>query len=316
MSTTLATTQTASLAPALLARRELLSLDHALGFLAGRLRARTPLGAAEYLELNAFSREAYDERLKIAISVCDIYRDFFPRHYAASQSPIFSLRREQEFYVLCDRHLLPLGSDVEAEIARDLSFLLPCIPVRSVQTHTWAEGAFDLARIETVYKVAHVLSTRAGSDGWRRLAQMFALGDQLPAPPLGAVGWQLFAYACSVEESPLRFLPLAFEVSCYRTGNVYLDLPPGGSMGVEWSHRNVSQLFIARQRAGQIGACVAACDEWLSDAPRERIGRAVELWNRASEIEAQSGFAGVLVEDGQAIYVPELRGLYVQMEGR
>lgn len=318
MSAALVTSQEQhSLAPAILARREMLNLDRALTYLAGRLRARTPLGAAEYLlGLASFSREAYDERIKIAVAVCSLYRDLFARQYADSQSPLFSLQREQEFYLLCDRHMFPLG-DVEAEIAQSPSFFLPCIPLRGSQEHTWAPGCFDLAKIETVYKVAQVLSTRAGSDGWQRLARMCDLDSEaVPRPPLGAVGWRLFEYGCGIEDSPLRYLPAAFHLTNYSTGNVYLDLPPGAQMGFEWSRQKVGELFMARRAAGQIMACVLACDEWLDTAPRERITRVVELWNRASEIEAQEGFAGVVAGEGQFMYLPEIMAMYPQMEGR
>lgn len=317
MSTALVT-QPHDLAPALFADRGLLNLDRAHTYLAGRLRARTPPGAAEYLELKIYyAPGAYDARLKTAISTCDLYRTLFPRQFEASQAAPYSLAREQEFYTLADRHLFPLG-DVEGMIRRDPSFYLPGIPVESMQMHTWLEGQFDFRRIETVYKLAQVLSHRtgAGGAGWRALSLMFGLECPAPAPPLAAVGWQLFSYACAVEDTPLRYFPSAFHVTNYKTESVYLDLPPGASFGFEWTGEDVAKLLVHRRRAEQVLAAVYRCDEWLDEAPRGRIARAVELWNKAAEVEAQSGYSGVLVGDGAPLYVPEMRGMYRQMEGQ
>ncbi len=307
--------QPPEIAPVLLAQREWLNLDRAHSYLAGRLRARTPLGAAEYLELKvAYPPAEYKERLRIAISVCDLYRRLFARQSAASQSPLYSLPREQEFYILVDRHLFSLGGDVAAMIRRDLR--LPCITVKNMQEHTWLEGQFDFQRIETVYKVAQVLSHRtgAGGRGWQALSLMFGLDCPPPAPPLCAVGWQLFSYACAVDDSPLRWLPMAFHVTNYSTQSIFLDLPPGAGFGYEWTGENVAKLLLHRRRAGEILASVTACDEWLMEAPRERIARVVEHWNKASAVEAQSPYAGFIGQEGQMYHVPGMGALYQQME--
>lgn len=320
MTAELATHQT-DIVPRLLASRELLNLDRARAYLAGRLRARTTLGAAEYLELKvAYPPAEYEERLKVAIAVCDLYRELFSFQYTASQSPLYSLQREQEFYVLADRHIFPLGGDVAEMIRREPCFFMPVITVKSMQEHDWRQGRFDFHKIGTAYKLAQVLSERAwtltGGAGWQTLVRLYGLDCAAPAPPLCGVGWQLFTYACAVEESSLRYLPAAFHVTNHSTQSVYLDIPQGAGFGFEWTGENVVQLLLHRRRAGEVLASVMACDEWLNDAPRERITRAVELWNKAAEIEAQSPYPNLLGAEGELFYVPEMGGLYAQMEGR
>lgn len=316
-------TQHTDLGPVLLERRELLNLDRATKYLAGRLRARTPMGAAEYLEMKSrWPAGTYEQRLEVAVSVCDLYRECFPRQYAASQSPLYSLAREQEFYILVDRHLFPLG-DVEDAIRKAPTFFLPGITVKSMQVHDWRQGKFDFRKIGTACQLAQVLSGRAwtitGGYGWRDFARMHGLEDYpAPAPPLCAVGWQLFKYSCSVSGSPLRFLPVAFELTNYSTGSVYLD-KPGGTFGFEWSKESMGKLFMHRQEACGVLASVNECEEWLNEAPRLNIGVALGLWNTAAEVEAQSphpDLLGPLGERDLYFVLPETDALFTQMEER
>lgn len=315
-------TQPADLAHALLDRRELLNLTRARLYLAGRLRARTPYGAAEFLQMKLaidsgiWPPELYEKRLEVAVQVCDLYRHAFPRQYAASQAPPYSLRREQEFYVLANRHLFPLGPVVEA-IRKDPSFFLPCITVKSMQPHDWRQGRFDFGKIGTACQLAQVLSGRAwtlaGGFGWREFALPHGLDCPAPAPGLDPVGWQLFSYACATEETPLRWLPAVFHLTSYQTGSVFLDKPDG--MIVEWEPHKVGQLLLARRRAEEVLAAVATCEEWLDENPRERVARAVELWNRAAGIAAEAPAEATQYEPDLWRYLPETRGMFAQMEG-
>jgi hypothetical protein len=312
------TTQHTDLGPALLADRALLNFERAQGYLAGRLRARTPLGAAEYLEMKALWPDGtYEKRLEVAVSVCDLYRLMFPRQYAASQAPLYSLAREQELYVLVNRHLFPLG-DVEEAIREMPTFFMPGITVKSMQEHDWRQGAFDFRKIGTACQLAQVLSGRAwtltGGYGWGAFAALHGLDCPAPAP-LCAVGWELFRYACATEGTELRWLPAAFHLTDYSTGSVYLDVP-GGTFGLEWTPENVGKLLMARRRAGEVLAAVAAVEEWLDEAPRERIARAVELWNRAAQVEAQSQHPALLAGPGVYFHVPEMTELAARMGER
>lgn len=318
--TALVPTQPESLAPLLMERREMLNFDRARTYLAGRLRARTPQGAAEYLEIKAgYPPDEYDRRLRIAVQVCDLYRMLFPRQYAASQTPAYSLAREQELYLLADRHLFPLGP-VEQTLRREPSFYMPCITVKSLQEHDWRDGRFDFRRIGTACQLAQVLSGRAstvtGGYGWRDFAAMHGLETlPAPAPPLCAVGWQLFSYSCAVSDTPLRWLPAAFHLTNYSTGSAYLDVP-GGTFGLDWTPENVAKLLLQRRRAGEVLAAVAEVGAWLDEAPLPHVGAAVMTWNAAAEVEAQSPYPNLLGGPDELFVVPEMRDLYARMEER
>jgi hypothetical protein len=285
----------------LLEHREMLSLDRARILLGTRARVISPLGASEFLgSVAAHDRLTYDKRVRLALDVCEIYRERFPDDYAASLSPDFSTSREQEFYRLVHDNLFPLrlseDTDLWQQIEDEPNFFLPFIPVKGIQRHMWAGGCFNFQEIETCFKVAQVLSwyTGAGGRGWEALSLMFGLPkDPSPAPPLNGWGWSHFLHSCRVDESPIRYLPLAFHFISYKTGNVWLDLPQIGYVGFEWSPEKVSELAEGIVQVREMEAKINDLNAWLDADPAARISRSVELWNRASEIEAASEYRDV-----------------------
>jgi hypothetical protein len=290
----------------ILAGEELPSLNDARIYLASRVRVRTPLGAAEFLGvIYHHERETYDKRVQVALDCIELYRQFFPEEYSRSQSPAFSTRLEQEFYALVNDRLFPLllseEVDISTHILNEPNFFLPFIPMRGTQQHVWAGGCFDFRQIETVYKLAQVLSgfTGAGGRGWQALRHHFGLqGVPEPAPPTAGVGWTLFCYSCAVEETPIKHLPLAFHMISYRTGNPWLDLPQVGYVGFEWSAEQISRLHLAWRGAGEMNRQLGVLDAWLNEDPGPRIARAVELWNKAAQVEELSGQANVYLPPG------------------
>ncbi|HEX8773732.1 MAG TPA: hypothetical protein VF735_08975 [Pyrinomonadaceae bacterium] len=294
----LQTTQPA--AEFILARRELLSLDRASTYLAGRARVRTPLGAAEFIGVAATHGQlTYDKRVHIALRVMSIFRESFPEEYARSQAPLYSTEREHEFYRLVNKRLFPLclsadlEDELESNIASDPYFFLEYIPVRGTQQHNWLGGCCPFQKLQTVFKVVLVLSGHS-PDGWTALARHYGL-TQEASPPLAAYGWTHFLYSCAVEETPLRHLPLAFHMVCYKTGNPWLDLPTqAGRAGFEWTHENVAWLLYKRAEAEAMNYRVGELDRWLDEDAGPRIARAVELWNEAAALERESGFEGML----------------------
>ena len=270
--------QKENIALQLLAMPELLSLEHATSYLVGRVRVRTPLGAAEYFQIQTFERSGprtWHARIQVVLAVCNLYREMFPVQYQASQSPPFSIQREHEFYRLVNEKLFPL--DV-SDLDREPMFFWPSIPIRGNQQHDWVNGCCPFDQIQTVFKLALVLSGRKPG-GWRLLGL-----QEEPAPPLGRVAWSLFVYACAVDETPLRWLPLAFDMTCYATGNVWLDAPPGAFFALDWSGEHVAKLLLARMQADDINHKVLALNRWLVEDPA-RIHMAVELWNEAAREE-------------------------------
>lgn len=297
-----ATIQSNNPAAWLFANREHLSLQKATNYLVGRMRARTPLGAAEFLSMRSgltpgvhgygspllFARarelgpeplrQMFDERVELSVTKMEIYREFFPLEYHASQSSAYSLQREHELYALIRARLFPLDEDL---IAATPGMFLPAIPIQGSQQHDWENGCCSFDKLQTVFKLALVLSGRKGPAGWRQVGI-----DLEPAPPLAAEAWTLFAYALAVESTPLTFLIRAFNLTCYATGNPWLDAPRDNYVAVPWSAQNVALLAMARVSAIDLNHSVMILDRWLDEAPKERLTRAVELWNAA---ERQAG---------------------------
>lgn len=292
--------------------RGLPNLDQARLALVTRARARTPLGAVEFLTVtDTHGRETYDKRVMFALDAAEIYREFFPEQYEASQSPPFSTQAEQEFLRLVDAKLFPLilnvGRSLEKEIRDEPSIFLPFIPLRGVQAHHWCVGDFDWRRIETPFKVAQVLSwmTGAGGRGWHALKHYFGLTDcpEPKAPTYGAVGWSLFVYSCATDGTPLRHMPQAFNYISYKTGNPWLDIPQcRGVVTMPWSRETIQRLHAAWLGVQTLGGYITELTEWLDEDPRGRIARVVELWNKSIEAEAETGFAGVRAEDDRLFH--------------
>jgi hypothetical protein len=164
----------------------------------------------------------------------------------------------------------------------------------------WAGGMFHFHEIETVYKVAQVLSwmTGAGGRGWHALMHYFGLrGIEAPAPPFAAVGWSLFVYSCSISESPLRHMPMAFHMISYKTGNLLLDLPQLGILGQDWTSEEVARLTLMREHADRLTNEVMALNRWLDEDPAARIAQVIDLWNRAAKIEEDTDTVGLTATD-------------------
>lgn len=295
----------------LLANRERLNLTTANNYLIGRLRVRTPLGAAEFLQTMGgridstiagpqgfrmsllgmtFSRkerqESFDWRVQLAATKMGIYRQFFPREYATSQAPSYSVHREHELYQLINERLFPIDKDL---LAGTRGMFLPMIPVQGTQQHDWENGCCGFRNLQTVFKVALLLSGRV-PNGW----QLMGL-DRESAPPLDAPAWTFFVYSLAVEGGPLKYLVDAFNLTCYATTNPWLDTPGGQYLPVEWSAENVAKIYMLSLQAIQINQHTKQLNAWLDESPKERVGRAVELWNAASAATAR--------EDGRQVYV-------------
>lgn len=289
----------------ILANRDILSIERARLYLAGRLRVRTPRGAAEFLTfMKAGERDGYNGRLSLALDCLEIYRDLFSEEYARSTAPLFSQQREHEFYRLVHTKLFPLriddSEDLLSVLDREPRLLLPFIPVSGLQKHIWDGGCFHFCQIELCYRVAQVLSGKTGADGsgWKALAVYYGLpGTLSPSRALACVGWSLFADACAIAGPPLQYLPLAFNMISCATGNVWLDTPLLGCLPVEWTKQQVARLALMRQQADQAFIAIRVLNQWMEEDPPARITQIVELWNDAYAKEQDSGYGGMLVHD-------------------
>lgn len=275
-------------------------------YLAARMRTRTPAGAAEYLKIRLTHEQAWGGRVKLSLDLMQIYRELFPRHYAASRAPHFSTAREHELYRLVNLHLFPLcvsedGQRVELDrhISRDPNFFLPVIPVQGTQQHDWVEGCCAFADLQQVFQLALVLAWHPlGRKNREAYLAALGLGGVEIAPPLGAYGWSHFKYWISTGGTPLAELTHAFEMISYKTGSPWLDVPRAAGMAaVGWTPHNVGRLFTARRQAEEINARVLGLDRWLREVGAVGALMAIELWNAASGMEAEAGLAGLRTVD-------------------
>jgi len=285
-----------------------LTLDMARVYLASRARVRTPLGAGDYLDCSHhYARDIYDKRILIALACLSIYRQLFPDQYARSAAPPFSTQREQEFYRLVHTHCFPLlvddGEDVLTWIAREPRFFLPFIPIRGLQRYDWFMDGSHVKDFEIPYQLALLLSGALPDDVHTIAGLCFPADFPEPAPPVAAVGWSLFLHACKVhEDSPLRFLPLAFHMVSHKTGNLWLDLPRHvGQAAYAWSPEEVARLTLMRVNADKFDIAVRALHNWFIEDLRARISRVIEIWNDAARKESEAGYGGMTAEDMVAV---------------
>jgi hypothetical protein len=283
-----------------LSSRGVLTLETAMLYLASRVRVHTPLGAGDYLDcVRHHARDNYDRRLRVAVNCMSLYRELFPREYARSPSLPFSITREHEFYRLVHTQCFPLIVDQEtslfAYLEREPRFFLPFIPVRGIQQHDWASEKFDYDELDLPYQLA--LLMMSGNNQPVHLWD--ALEMELPAiaPPLAAVGWSLFLHGCRVDNTPLAYLPAAFNLINYQTGNIWLDLPPIGYTGYAWSMKEIARLMLDRMQATKFDIAMRTLHNWFMADPATRLRIAIEVWNDASQKEAESGYAGMMTED-------------------
>jgi hypothetical protein len=300
-----------------------LPFERALLYLASRARARTPLGAGEYLVcLRHHARENYDKRLTVAVDCLSIYRQAFPEQYARSTAPAFSVQREHEFYKLVHTQCFPLVVDEQTDLLtyleREPRFFLPFIPVRGLQRYEWLPGAFDYSEIDVPYQLALLLSAILPDEIGKTEGPITVGGLTFPADfprpalPLGGLGWSLFVHALKTEDSPLAYLPAAFELITYKTGNTWLDMPRQVSyLGHAWSPERVAELAVMRAKADQYDIAMRKLHNWLREDLPTRLTRAVTLWNTASAREAEWGYEGLTGDEFMEAAVG--RGLGVPM---
>jgi len=261
----------------LLRRPELINHRIAIKHLVARMVIRTPLGAAEYLKMRTGYEpeegvKIFNQRLDLAETLDDLYRSLFQREYEASQSAMFSSAREHEFYKLVGLRLFPLHI---ADLTRQPDKFLAGIPVQGQQQHNWLDGCCSFEAHQLVFRLVLVLNG-AEYDRWKDLGL-----TKEPAPPLSRFPWSYFVKECLRQPPPLCHLPLAFYTVGYKTGNVWLDTFPESVAWYEWSAESIAKLLLHRIEAEQMKLAVAGLDCWLEE-DKSRIGRVVELWDKAS----------------------------------
>jgi hypothetical protein len=182
-------------------------------------------------------------------------------------------------------------------LEREPNFFFPFIPVRGTQKHHWIPGHFNFEEIDLPFQLVTLLVNQNTEQVDAVLTRWGV--QKKPAPPFAAIGWGEFTYSCAIQESPLRFLPTAFNLVAYKTNNPWLDLPPSDffMQQVEWSLENVAKLSVAWAYVKDADAAMRQLHNWFLEDPAKRIGQAIGLWNHAAKIENETELAGFYVED-------------------
>jgi hypothetical protein len=257
--------------------------ESAAVWLAGRARARTPRGAAEFLTM---CRTDYASRVRSGLTILSLYERLFPKEYANSTRPPFTTERETEFYHLVNERKFPVDL---TPCYKHPNWVYLWIPIRCVQKYDFILGprvpfeqwpqAFQL--------IIALCNTFKRADWWPRLARLHGLPERPRPRDWETVSVNRFAELCIGEPNPLNMLPAAFLVVSYRTGNLFLDSHPLNptykalNACFEWNVQNVETLAAHWREGKQIITKIAALSAWLAQSPAERMSRAVELWNAA-----------------------------------
>jgi hypothetical protein len=285
--TALATTRQPDVREQLL--REPLRINgyEAVQSLAGRLRASNRAG----IEERAACRDdlEYQTRIVTAVMFHELFRHFFPREFRAMAGRLHECdeeigdisRGEVRFLTLVEERLFPLPLDWMWDA--DCEYRTHSVPVMAQQDHDWANFCCSFEHLQLVYQI--VLAFRGGEE-WDALPALYPALRRCPRPltPNSKEFWPRFARLCRREQSPLRMLPVVFEMVNYETGNIWIDHHEEiyGEAHVAWTRVNLTWLARQWRDAQAIFRRTRALNEWLKKSPRARIGRAVALWNRAA----------------------------------
>ncbi len=246
-------------------------------WLVSRARVRQPSGAMEYL--TAGDREERRARTKLARHLSLLYREFFPRQYHLSPQPFFSLEREHEFYNLVNQVLFPLDL---RPLEQHRDWMYPVIPIRCQQPHDWFSRDYTFEHLEPPFQLTHALFDADSEGFWRMLRRHYGLPESPRPLPYGRTNSLKFVELCVAESTPLRHLPTAIVMQSYRTGSMWLDIPPGMMAGESWTFDEVHKLHVHWVMAKRMFHAIDILSEWLIGAPAERFGRAVQLWNMSA----------------------------------
>jgi hypothetical protein len=251
-------------------------------YLAGRVRATTPRGAALFLELG---REGYDMMVQAGINISFLYEEVFPEAYRRSARPLYTHEREFEFYHLLNKRKFPIDL---RPLYKHPQFIYPVIPIRCMQKIDWTIG--DGSSFEswpTAYQIVIALcNTFLKRDWWPKFARLYNLPLEMRPRHWEEVSVERFTQAC-LDEPAFRLLPQAFAIVCYRSGNLFLDAHPLSptyedlDLRFEWNKENIDALAEHWKLAKQMLTAVLAESIYLQQHP-EQIARVIEIWNQSS----------------------------------
>ena len=227
-----------------------------------------------------------------------LYRDFFPREFAQSQTSPYSLNecerspKEWEFLNLVNDRLFPLTYlDIE-ECVNDV------IPPHLILVTPVGLGWIDDESIETLRAgFSALLPLTASSRHY--LEEMDAFGEEWYREEFdetlafaniahpSAIDARQFRRICCQQGKPIQYAPLTLKLVDFSTGNVWLDEPGGWMNGVygtmlAWSPENVRFLSRKYIQAERIIHAIDPFLDWLEADLPLRLRRIIDLWNSAS----------------------------------
>jgi hypothetical protein len=243
-----------------------------------RLRARTPSGAIEYLTA-ASDYEEMEARRKLALSLSNLFREFFLRQHHFCPAPLFSLEREHEFYRLVSQCLFPLDL---TPVLHNRDWMYPVIPIRCQQPHDWLNRDYDFEELESPFQIVHAFFDVDNEGFWRKLSGLYNLPASLKPAPFSRVNANTFMGRCVSQKTLLMHLPVAVVMQTYGTGSAWLDCPPGAMMGMSWTSGDVRKLAAHWTVALKMFQAIHALSRWIDESPVERISLAVALWNSSA----------------------------------
>ena len=251
-------------------------------YLAGRIRALTPRGAALFLELG---RDGYDMMVSEGLNINFLYEEVFPQAYANSSRPLYSHEREFEFYHLIDKHKFTIDL---SPLYHHPQYIYPYIPIQCIQRHDWITGNnLPFETWPVAYQLVIALcNTFLRKEWWTRFAQLYDLPVEPRPARYEGVSVEKFAEGCFRKEG-LGLLPQAFLIVAYKTGNLFLDahtLNPTfyvANTRYDWNKENIEILAGEWKKARRILKDILAISNYLRHR-RDVIARAVEIWNQSA----------------------------------
>lgn len=244
-------------------------------------------------------KSKYLTRIKESLPILNLYREFFPDEWrSSSKSPFATSKdsacyseREVEFFHLVNERVVTLGIDWYL----DWEERCPYIPLMTACDWDYCHGE-EFVHFSHAFQLAFALNRVDDGSAFEWYCQHYSLdlerfvllgandGEDDTRPQERKLDFPLFKELCKVGDTPLQYLPLAIEITCYDTGNPLFDFSPEmETPDIPWTTANLRMLEREQIAAESLSRQVAELTEWLDAGDRalreRRIERAVTLWN-------------------------------------
>lgn len=266
-----------------------LSFKDSAAWLIQLTRCATPDGARAYLQ-----------GLLGRAQLLNLYRELFPKEFAASKASIemYTARpygrstddcqlsaREWEFVRLVDQKLFPVDTDMLIEQIYEWEERPDVIPISPLQPYCWNCGDYDPEELHLVFRLALALM---GEERERSLLNDY-IGHEVAIDKFerfsdaGSDRFEKFEARCKRQKSPMADVPLACRMVAYSSGNSWLDWMCEMPAEFTWDIADIEFLASEYKEASALLTRVYTVDKWLSESPAERLLQAIQIWNGAKK---------------------------------